>query len=374
MALEEIKLWAMDGSGGAMQLQTAQQTDTEQKLEDALVKNPEMLMPGLTLVGRQTPTEGGPLDLLGVDEDGRLVVFELKRGTLSRDAVAQVIDYASFLDAKPEPDLVNFISEKARLHGVGKLADFEEWYGHEFGQSESASLKPVRTVLVGLGVDERTTRMVQFLANGGIDISLLTFLGFRHAGETLLARQVRVEASEEAERKPRSREGRLGRRKRGDLLQQRIDEHTSEWPEARDLWDAVLQMFRENFPGAEEIAAGGNTDWSRHRLRLKLPGVKRGGAAIQLGPFGIHPELVMPIFHRSTVNSCLPDFVQIRRELPEYWTYPTHRRDVEASDVDVGFPVKSLAEWDERKDRLAALTRSVYDSIYGSALYDSEDK
>ena len=56
-------------------------------------------MEGLTLVGRQTPTEGGPLDLLGVDADGRLVVFELKRGTLSRDAVAQVVDYASYLNA-----------------------------------------------------------------------------------------------------------------------------------------------------------------------------------------------------------------------------------------------------------------------------------
>ena len=50
-----------------------------------------MLMPGLTLVGRQTPTGSGWLDLLGVDEDGKLVVFELKRGKLTREAVAQAI-------------------------------------------------------------------------------------------------------------------------------------------------------------------------------------------------------------------------------------------------------------------------------------------
>ena len=29
--------------------------ETEDSLEDVLVKNPDMLMPGLTLVGRQTP-------------------------------------------------------------------------------------------------------------------------------------------------------------------------------------------------------------------------------------------------------------------------------------------------------------------------------
>lgn len=71
--------------------------DSELRLEEILVKNPEMLIPGLTLVGRQTGTDGGPLDLLGVDSDGRLVLFELKRGSLSRDAVAQIIDYASDL-------------------------------------------------------------------------------------------------------------------------------------------------------------------------------------------------------------------------------------------------------------------------------------
>ena len=33
-------------------------------LEDTLVANPNLLMPGLTLVGRQLPTESGSLDLL----------------------------------------------------------------------------------------------------------------------------------------------------------------------------------------------------------------------------------------------------------------------------------------------------------------------
>ena len=92
--MEDIKLWELDGSK-ANPLSSNIQLESEQLLEDTLVANPNLLLDGLTLVGRQMPTEGGPLDLLGVDGDGRLVVFELKRGTLSRDAVAQVIDYAS---------------------------------------------------------------------------------------------------------------------------------------------------------------------------------------------------------------------------------------------------------------------------------------
>ncbi len=37
-------------------------------LEDVLVANPDMLMSGLTLVGRQIPVETGFVDLVGIDE------------------------------------------------------------------------------------------------------------------------------------------------------------------------------------------------------------------------------------------------------------------------------------------------------------------
>ena len=185
MASDEIKIWAMDGSGGATPLPLAQQTDTERLLEDKLVNHPDMLMPGLTLVGRQTRTDDGWLDLLGVDEDGRLVVFELKRGTLSRDAVAQVIDYASYLDTMPEQELTRYISERTGSNGIERIEDFEEWYGDKFGGNESASLKPVQMVLVGLGVDERTNRMARFLAAGGMEFSLLTFHGYSYGRHDL---------------------------------------------------------------------------------------------------------------------------------------------------------------------------------------------
>ena len=202
--------------------------------------------------------------------------------------------------------------------------------------------------------------MVRFLANG-VDIALLTFHGYTYEGKTLLARQVQVEAVPEPV-EGRQRRQRLGRRQRRELLEQRINEHTAEWPEARELWDAVLEMFRENFPGVAEDPGRGASDRSKHRLNLRLPGARGFSAAIQLGPFDNRPELVMPFFYPRSVNSCLPDFAQIRRDVSPYWTYPHHQQDVEARDVQVGFPIKSLAEWEERKEKLAAVTRSVYEA------------
>ena len=364
MALDEIKLWAMDGSGGATPLPFAQQTESEQLLEDTLVNNTDLLMEGLTLVGRQTLTDGGPLDLLGVDEDGRLVVFELKRGTLSREAVAQVIDYASFLDAMPDGELASYISARSGTYGIERIEDFDEWYDAKSGGQGLASLKPVRMVLVGLGVDERTNRMAQFLASGGMNFSLLTFHGYNYDGKTLLARQVQVEVGSEPEpaRQPRQR---LGRRKRRELLEQRIDDHTGEWPEARKLWDAVLEMFRENFPDPVEVAGMGASEWAKRRLRLRMSSGGPARAALQLGPFDLHPELVSLIFFPNAVSLCLDEFVRLRRELP-YQTWPANSPKKEDGVIEIQFPLKSLAEWESRKEKLAEVTHSVYEALLAS--------
>lgn len=188
----EIQIWAMDGSSnGAVQLLSKNQAETEKYLEETLVKQPNMLMSGLTLVGRQTPVAGGYLDLLGVGRDGRLVVFELKRGTLTRDAVTQVIDYASDLEARDFPDLSAHIAERSGKLGIDRIDNFEEWYSDRFAGQE---WKPVRMALVGLGVDDNATRILKYLAERGVEIDLLTFHAYEHEGKTLLARQVELES------------------------------------------------------------------------------------------------------------------------------------------------------------------------------------
>jgi hypothetical protein len=158
----------------------------------------------MTLVGRQLPTHGGPLDLLGIDEDGRLVVFELKRGTLTREAVAQVLDYASDLAESDPENLTRLIQENSGRAGIEKFDDLEDWYSEQYPNSEGLLAGRPRMVLVGLGVDERALRVVNFLSSGGMDIEVLTFHAFESAGQVFLARQVEKPSSVSS---PRSSSG-----------------------------------------------------------------------------------------------------------------------------------------------------------------------
>ena len=185
----DIGIWKIDGKSRAgTKLELADRVETEEMLEDVVVANPNLLMRGLTLVGRQVPVGNGCVDLLGVDEDGRLVVFELKREKLTRKAVAQILDYCSYLETLSDEELATLIAERSGQRGIRKIADFEEWYANQAGDA----LKPVRMVLVGLGMDLSAHRMVAYLAERGIDIGLLTFQGYMHDASVLLARQVRT--------------------------------------------------------------------------------------------------------------------------------------------------------------------------------------
>lgn len=195
--MEEIRVWSLSiEAGGKPQvapIESIAETATEQLLEEALTGNPELLMPNLRLIGRQNETAGGPLDLLGMDEDGRIVVFELKRGTLTREAVAQAIDYASFLADLEADELCRHIETNAGKGGTETISDFSKWYQNQY-QKPVADIGPPRVVLVGLGADDRSKRMVAFLAKCDLDISLITFHGFRQGAQTLLARQVEIQA------------------------------------------------------------------------------------------------------------------------------------------------------------------------------------
>ena len=358
--MEDIQIWALDDSQVA-QLETSDRMESEQLLEEILVKNPDLLMEDLTLVGRQTPTEGGPLDLLGVDGYGRLVVFELKRGTLSRDAVAQVIDYASDLDAMALADLANHISERSGTGGIEAIENFEEWYDSQTFEVEGLdALLPPRLFLVGLGADNRTERMVKFLAdNSGMDISLLTFHGFEYDGKTLLAKQVEVEGeTDPPDSPPRGTRSHATKAERRRQLDARIKEHG-----LQDLFKNSIGMFRENWgrSGERPVAHGMNV-----RLRyLTESGRVSWQRYARVGPQSDGRMEI--VFFPQAVALCVDEFRHaIEVEQIPFRTWPRGRENQALEDLGLEIQFLLTADdWETHKETLTALTQAVYKAWEG---------
>jgi endonuclease NucS-like protein len=72
------------------------QLESEAQLEDLLFGDPSVVEDGMKVLGRQWHTDRGPLDLLLLDRDGRVVVAELKLDE-DDDMLMQGVDYVGWV-------------------------------------------------------------------------------------------------------------------------------------------------------------------------------------------------------------------------------------------------------------------------------------
>ena len=325
--MKEIKLWEVKEENGKIvsinSLKSVNHTKTEHQLEEILFKHPDLLYDGLSIVGRQTKTGGGPLDLLGVDADGRLMVFELKRGILTRDAVAQIIDYASYLAEMERSELSEHISERSGNLGVEKIEDFAAWYEEQHQKSIYDIPKPAM-VLIGLGADERTRRMVSFLANNEINISLITFYGFEEKGKTYLAKQVEVSGKQPGGASTLSKGDRI------KLLQDKIQEVGVE-----EFFDTVAEFFKNNL---------GAYKWpNQSGYSFYLQDFKEDGSPTNLVYFSLYlnekfPQKAEIRIQPRAIEAAPKSFEKFREGMPLKVT--------EKESGGAGIWISSLNEWE----------------------------
>lgn len=190
-----IGLWAV--TDGRLQRVSSRQVDRERRLEDWIESHPDILGERLLIVDRQVKTRfGGIIDLLAIDDEGRCVVIELKRGRTPRDIVAQALDYVSCVAQLTDSEVRDLT---ARISG----RSFNEAYHSRFGTGNVPEQvnSDQRILIVATDVDEATSRIVEHLTKRyGVDINVVSLSYFTIGEQEMLARSWLVEPVELEER------------------------------------------------------------------------------------------------------------------------------------------------------------------------------
>ena len=181
-----IKTWQIiDGKLQSVDSTLSEQGRTETyDLETWIASNPAIINPDLVIIGRQVTTKSGPLDLLAIDRSGNLVIIELKRAMLPRDALAQAIDYAS--------DITDWSIDKIDDVCQNYTGDsLENVLNEKFTDENLENIQineTQRIILVGFGIESSLERMIKWLSEHydvNINAVILSYV-MTNSGDELL--------------------------------------------------------------------------------------------------------------------------------------------------------------------------------------------
>jgi hypothetical protein len=162
----------------------------ESDLETWIENDPDLLGEPMLIIDRQRLIKevGGKFDLLGIDDEGQLIIIELKRDRTSREAIAQSLDYASWLDSQTGEK----IKDISREYLNQPLADkFSEKFNDELPEIDCRNH---RILLVAARLDASAERIMTYLSERHkIDIRAVFFEYYKLSnGNRIFARSMLV--------------------------------------------------------------------------------------------------------------------------------------------------------------------------------------
>jgi len=200
----KIKLWEVKDD--IPMLLPKSKLNLEARLEKWILKDVSLISDDLLIIGQQVATDyGGFIDLLAIDSDGNLVILELKRDKTPRDIVAQVLDYASWIETIGASKIEEISKDFLNVDSL------EDVFRNKFKKDLPEVLNERhRMYIVASELDASSERIVKYLSeNHNVDINVATFNYFNvgeqeFIGRIFLLDEVAVEtrATRSSKRKP----------------------------------------------------------------------------------------------------------------------------------------------------------------------------
>ncbi|WP_160910119.1 endonuclease NucS domain-containing protein [Pontibacillus yanchengensis] len=160
-------------------------------IEEWIRKNPEVLQEELLIIGHEYDKfeVNERLDLLGLDQDGSLVIIEVKRDHTGAHVDIQALKYASYCSTLSPNDVIAIYEEYIQLHGLEVNAT-EEMMAFLNVEVESELHNMVnmnqRIIVVANEIDRRVLSVCTWLFENGIDIKCVTMKPYQLNGELII--------------------------------------------------------------------------------------------------------------------------------------------------------------------------------------------
>ena len=176
-----MKLFAINKEGKLIQFKERNfaENNREIDLEILLEKNPEYFLENskVLIIGRQVTTNLNTfIDLLGIDKEGNTVVIELKREKTPRETIAQILEYASFVESLNYDQLNRVYQEYS-----GDEMNLDEYHQQFFQNNEDSKVafnKSSKLMIVAQTISSEIKQIALYLRKKNIDIFCLEFKYF----------------------------------------------------------------------------------------------------------------------------------------------------------------------------------------------------
>ncbi len=188
-----VRCWKVSKKNPPQELEIGA-PELEEHFEDWVENSVELIDPSLLIIGRQIEN----IDLLAIDDEGQLVIIELKRDILPRIVLEQALEYASLV-ATWTPEKVTSIAEEYLRKSIYEA--FEERFEKSLEDTGGVN-SDQRILLIGCRRDSTLERMVTWLSDRKIPINIITLSFFvLPDGQDILVRSLLVSEEEEKTRR-----------------------------------------------------------------------------------------------------------------------------------------------------------------------------
>lgn len=201
--MQETKIWKVVNN----QLNELKSTplDLEVRLHNWLEQDIKILLPDAILLGSKVKTDHGKeIDLLAIDNNGDLVIIELKKHSTTRDVIGQILDYASWVQTLTPDDLTRILQKNGKTESVYEILNKNFDNGEEIEINENQKL-----IIVASEIDIITERIVSFLSSKGLNINAVTFNYYKENNDEFIARNFLIKTEEVYTKDENKRSGRF---------------------------------------------------------------------------------------------------------------------------------------------------------------------